>query len=263
MSHLQINLLGTFQVMLDGMPITRFESDKVRALLAYLVVEADRPHWRETLMNMFWPEASERAARHNLRQALYHLRHLLNDDAAAPRFVRATRQSIQFCPQSNYSLDVSAFNECVKRGMPREPFAPFAHTSAEALRCLERGIALYQGDFLLHSVLVNSLDFEQWMLTRREALRAQAMAVLEHLVDCHAQQHNYARACSYARRLTDLDPLREESQRILIDMLARSGQRNAALIQYRGYVRLLAAELEIEPELATVQLYESLKRPHC
>jgi DNA-binding SARP family transcriptional activator len=263
MSYLQINLLGTFQVMLDGTPITRFESDKVRALLAYLVVEADRPHWRETLMAMFWPEASERAARHNLRQALYHLRHLLNDDAAAPRFVRASRQSIQFCPQSHYSLDVIAFNECVKRGMSGEQPASFARVSGEALPCLEQAIALYQGDFLAHSVLVNSLDFEQWVLNRREALRAQVTAVLERLVICHAQQHNYERACSYARRLTDLDPLREESQRILIEMLARSGQRNAALIQYRGYVRLLAAELEIEPELATVQLYESLKRPHC
>jgi DNA-binding SARP family transcriptional activator len=131
------------------------------------------------------------------------------------------------------------------------------------LHCLEQAIALYQGDFLAHSVLVNSLDFEQWVLNRREALRAQAMAVLECLVICHAQQHNYERACYYARRLTDLDPLREESQRILIDVLARSGQRNAALLQYRGYARLLAAELEIEPELATMQLYESLKRPHC
>ena len=49
MAHLSISLLGTFQVILDGEPVTAFESDKVRALLAYLAVESDRPHRRGTL----------------------------------------------------------------------------------------------------------------------------------------------------------------------------------------------------------------------
>ena len=40
---------GRFQVTLDSHPIASFESDKVRALLAYLAVEARRPHPREAL----------------------------------------------------------------------------------------------------------------------------------------------------------------------------------------------------------------------
>ena len=39
-------LLGPPQFTLGGQPITSFESDKVRALLVYLAVEADRPHSR-------------------------------------------------------------------------------------------------------------------------------------------------------------------------------------------------------------------------
>jgi DNA-binding SARP family transcriptional activator len=38
--------LGPFHVTLDGKPVAGFESNKVRALLAYLAVEADRPHSR-------------------------------------------------------------------------------------------------------------------------------------------------------------------------------------------------------------------------
>ena len=56
MAHLSISLLGTFQVILDGKQVTAFESDKVRALLAYLAVESDRPHRRETLACLLWPE---------------------------------------------------------------------------------------------------------------------------------------------------------------------------------------------------------------
>ena len=56
------------QVTLDGAPVTGFESDKVRALLAYLAVESDRPHRRETLAGLLWPEQPENAARLSLRQ---------------------------------------------------------------------------------------------------------------------------------------------------------------------------------------------------
>ena len=40
MSHLAIVFLGQFQVFLADNAVTAFESDKVRALLAYLTVES-------------------------------------------------------------------------------------------------------------------------------------------------------------------------------------------------------------------------------
>ena len=49
MSRLTLSTLGPLQVTLDGKPVTGFESNKVRALLAYLVVEAGRPHSRDAL----------------------------------------------------------------------------------------------------------------------------------------------------------------------------------------------------------------------
>ena len=44
MSRFRMDFLGQFRVMRDDQRITGFESDKTRALLAYLVIEADRPH---------------------------------------------------------------------------------------------------------------------------------------------------------------------------------------------------------------------------
>ena len=54
--RLSLTLLGAFQITLDGEPVTGFESDKVQALLVYLALEADRPHRRDTLAEMFWPD---------------------------------------------------------------------------------------------------------------------------------------------------------------------------------------------------------------
>jgi DNA-binding SARP family transcriptional activator len=54
MAHLALALLGPMQVLLDGTAAATFEYNKVRALLAYLVVEADRPHRREHLIGQHW-----------------------------------------------------------------------------------------------------------------------------------------------------------------------------------------------------------------
>jgi DNA-binding SARP family transcriptional activator len=53
MARLQLYLLGTFRTTLDGAALTTFGYDKVRALLAYLAVESDRPHHREMLKIVF------------------------------------------------------------------------------------------------------------------------------------------------------------------------------------------------------------------
>ena len=81
MPHLQLTLLGAFQATLDGQPVVGFESNKVRALLAYLAVEADRPHPRATLACLLWPERSDCDALANLRYALSNLRQAIGDRA--------------------------------------------------------------------------------------------------------------------------------------------------------------------------------------
>jgi hypothetical protein len=52
-ARLSLSLLGPLQVTLDGHPITGFRSNKVRALLAHLAVEADRTHPRELLADIY------------------------------------------------------------------------------------------------------------------------------------------------------------------------------------------------------------------
>ena len=82
MARLGVSLLGIFQAALDGAPLTCFESNKVRALLAYLMVESDRPHSREALATLLWPDRPQQAAMTYLRNALADLRQLFGDRQA-------------------------------------------------------------------------------------------------------------------------------------------------------------------------------------
>ena len=78
MDALAIALFGGFAVEVKGTPIVAFESNKVRALLTYLTVEAStagaRPHQRSVLAGLLWPDYPEEMARTNLRHVLRQLR---------------------------------------------------------------------------------------------------------------------------------------------------------------------------------------------
>ncbi len=92
---LSLSLLGVFQARLNGQPVTEFYSNKVRALLAFLAVEAGRPHPRPVLAALLWPEWDDRAALGNLRFSLAKLRQIIHDQDSFPPFLLINRETIQ------------------------------------------------------------------------------------------------------------------------------------------------------------------------
>src|SRR5690606_14570635 len=80
---------------LGGIDLRRNEGGEIRgvlrqpkrlALLAYLTLVTPRGfHRRDVLLAMFWPEQTQAAARHALRNALYNLRRHLGESVIANR----------------------------------------------------------------------------------------------------------------------------------------------------------------------------------
>ena len=93
----------------DGVPATRFRSQREMALLAYLAVEADHAHPRERLAGLLWPDKPDTVARQNLRQTLTNLRALLDDEHRQPPLLLAERNTVQWNRHSSYALDVENF----------------------------------------------------------------------------------------------------------------------------------------------------------
>ncbi len=62
----------------------------------------------------------------------------------------------------------------------------------------------------------------------------------------------------HARRWLALDPLHEPAHRELIRLHALTGDRTAALEQYRACVRTLSRELGVAPLQETAELYEQV-----
>src|SRR5262245_37073128 len=166
MAVLTLTFLGSFGVAIDNVPITRFRSDKVRALLVYLAVEAERPHSRASLCGLLWPDQTDDAALHNLSQTLLRLREALGDTRSATSFLRISRQTIQWNSASQHSLDTADFARLAAGTDPNQ---------------LEQAAALYQGEFLPGFSLPSCEAFEEWLLLTRERFAHVALTALDTL----------------------------------------------------------------------------------
>lgn len=242
MGALALTFLGPFQAARDGVPLSHFRSDKVRALLAFLATEADRAHTRSSLAALFWPNQPDEAALRNLSQTLVRLRETIG--TSADTLLLITRQTMQWKRSGSYSLDVAAFTRLAQS------------TGTEDL---EQATALYRGEFLAGFALPGCVAFEEWLQLTREQLHQQAMTVLHTLTAHHLLEGRYDDTIRTARRQIALDPWRETAYRQLMQALVGKGERSAALAAYAQCRRVLQEELGIEPAPATTALYEQIK----
>ncbi len=252
---LEISLLGSFQVKVNGQPSAAFAYDKLRALLAYLSVESKTKHSREALATMLWPTQMSADAKRNLRLALFNVRRVLGDTDAGTPYLVATQKSLHLNPAAPYWLDVTKFAAPL-------PVAPAVPDTEYCRHCIAQGelqIALYRGPFLDGLSVSDTQDFEDWLYPRREALHRQALVLLERLAACHEQLGDYASALKHAERYALLEPWDEGGHRRLMQLLALNGGAGAALIHYEATRRLLERDLGVAPQERTRALADAIR----
>ncbi|MCB9099789.1 MAG: tetratricopeptide repeat protein [Anaerolineales bacterium] len=236
---LHLALLGRPQLIYNDAPLTGFISAKAEALLYYLAVTGQL-HPRDTLSDLLWGEMPQANARKNLTKALSNLRQLVGP------LLTIDYQSAGFNPDGVYWLDTRALQATLEIEEP-------------PLDALRQAADLYRGDFLSGLALKDTPAFEVWLLAEQQRWRDLAQQALERLADRLLARSDDAAAIDCTHRLLALDPYREAAHRQLMTLLARSGQRSAALAHYETCRRLLAEELGVEPAAETQALLARLK----
>jgi predicted ATPase/DNA-binding SARP family transcriptional activator len=237
MERVRLHMLGAVRVERGGEPVVGFESRKALALLCYLALQS-QPRTRAFLAELFWPNRSEQLSRGNLNRVVHNLTHLL------PKCLDVNRQTIGVASGDAIWIDVAEFDRLATQG---------------DLEALSSAADLYGGDLLADFVLDDCPEFEQWLEATREHWRQRTTQILQRLVEHHYHAGSYTEGITYAGRLIAIDPLQEAAHRAMMRLLVANGQRNAALAQYELCRRMLDEELGIEPESATVALYEQIR----
>ena len=191
MAEITLKVLGALELFAADKPIiTHFRSDKVRALLIYLALEAGRPHQRRSLVDLLWPDFSESAGLGNLRKALFYLRETL--DQVSPQtsqlLLTVDRQSILLNP-INLAIDAVQFEQLLAE--VEQHSHHHLHSCPECLARLVEAESLFRGELLPGFSLADADAFEEWLLFKREQLQQKAIQVLQNLADIFEQQSDY------------------------------------------------------------------------
>ena len=249
MSSWEIYLFGSPRIERDDRSVS-ISRRKTVALLVYLAVEP-RPHSRETLAALMWPEHTAVEAKANLRRDLYRLKNILSEDV-----LRIDRNQAMLDPNEVWWLDVQIFQQHIQLLRDHNHFPE--QYCAQCLQAGQEAVQLYAADFMAGFTLPDSPEFDEWQFFQRESLRQSLAELLQRLLDWHTRQDEYEQAIEYGRRRLAMDTLYEPAHRELMRLYAWAGQHAAAIRQYEECLRLLDEELGVSPEPETTHLYEAI-----
>lgn len=258
MAMLQLTLCGSFQAARGSHELSELRTNRLRAIVGYLALESDCAHDRGHLASFFWPDSPEEQAMGALRQSLHRIGRILGgDDASGATPLLVSRTTVQLDPRQ-IDVDVLEIERQLRR-CDAHRHRSIAGCEACAVR-LHDAVAAYRGELLVGTHHDGSDLFETWLLERRERLARQVCDALRSLATYQLRRRSYAEAAQSARTWLRLEPWQEHAHRLLIEALARDGQRLAALRQVDRCREVLRDELGAEPEEATITLAAHVRR---
>ncbi|HVO70685.1 MAG TPA: protein kinase, partial [Aggregatilineaceae bacterium] len=248
---LQLQTLGSVQISVNDSPV-KSKHHKSDALLVYLAATR-RAHPREQLAEMFFEGRTQSQSSGNFRTLLSEM-----NEALKP-FIVVTRENVEFNLAASIVYDKVELESCLS--LASQKWRRPSGLTPEELDALEKGLALYHGDFLAGFSIPDSNAFEEWARSERERLRYQVIEALHHVVEAHIRYQSYNAGIAQASRLLALDPFRDEALCQMMKLLAYTGQRSAALAQYENYRRRLADEYgsNVVPSAEVQALYERIR----
>jgi WD40 repeat protein/DNA-binding SARP family transcriptional activator len=245
-ASLEIFTLGGVRLLQDGKSVEGLSNRKAEALLIYLA-SARRSQPREVLADLLWDERTQSQSLANLRVVLTILRQSVGDS------ITISRGTVAINPSSQVWLDTAQLDEGL-RELHQQGRLNTSTASKAAL-----ALDLYRGDFLEGFSVADCRRFEDWQVRERERLHHLAVDGYSELVAYDIELRDYQLGLVHAARLLELDPLMESAHRQMMLLLAKCGQRVAALNQYETCRSLLLSELGVGPTEETRKLKEQIR----
>jgi DNA-binding SARP family transcriptional activator len=248
-----VSLLGASRVTSENEQIWSDLGPAGRRLAGFLFTFPDRPHRRERLIDMFWPELELEKGRRAMNSAVWRLRKLL---ASSPEYREG--QSLRTVgPETILErtawLDVDTW--ALLQAAHTTLNGSQARLDPPSVREIFAVLYRYEGPFL-------DGEDADWILEERERLHSlfiqSAMIIVRHL-GLHGYYHD---AIQLARHALRFDPYREELVRHLLTLLALDERRIDALRYYDHWIGLIRRELGISPLPATCAVIEEIKGLH-
>lgn len=236
---MRYGILGPLEVSEDGRRIELARA-KERALLAVLLLNANRVVSSDRLIDALWEEHAPSTVQKALRVHISRLRKLLGSERLE------TRSPGYVLRVDDGELDLHSFEALVGRARSAPP--------AEACVLLGDALALWRGPPLA------DFTFDGFARVEIARLDEMRLAALEDRFEAELARGGHRQLVGQLEALVVEHPLRERLREQLMLALYRSGRQADALERYQTGRRVLVHELGIEPGRALRDLHEAILR---
>lgn len=245
---LEVRLLGSLEVRLDGVPVESWRGQRGVSVLRYLLSRDRHACSRDELLEEFWPDVPAAAARNRLQVAVSGLRRALLD-VTRVNVVEFADGGYRINPALRVEVDCARFEQVLRAASAAEQ----AGDRGAALAGYREAARLYRGDFAA------DVPFEQWTLLPRESLRIRLVDALDRLSRLELADGRLDDCIGTAQRMLELDPCREDAHRLLMRCYAEQGRVYRALQQYDFCTRVLRATVDVGPAAETRRLHDLIR----
>ena len=227
---MHFRVLGPLQVVEEDGRSLVLGGPKQRAVLALLLMEANRPLSKDRLIDAIWGEHPPVSASETLDTYISRLRRILGPDRLARR-----PAGYELRVDAG-ELDLSTFDELVSEAeqlLPQDP--------AAAAAIFRKALALWNGD------PIGDLRYELSMTGITDQLAERHLAALERQAEADLAAGNGLELVPELERLARDHPTRERLVAHLMLGLYRAGRQSDALAAMQSCRRHLSQELGLEP----------------
>ena len=236
---LDFRLLGPLEVS-DETGELLLGGQKQRAVLALLLLDANRVVSQDRLLDALWGEQPPRTAVTSLQNFVSQLRKQLGPEVVqtkAPGYV------LRASPEQ---LDLERYRRLVAEARAAEP--------DRRPTLLQDALALWRGPPLAE------FQFEAWAQSAIARLEDERLTVLEERIEADIEAGRSAELVGELEALVTQHPVRERFREQFMLALYRSGRQAEALAAFQEARRVLVEELGIDPGPRLQQLHGAILR---
>jgi DNA-binding SARP family transcriptional activator len=242
---LRVNVLGAPRVDHHGTTVPL--SPAAAQLLAFLVIGPREGRSRRAIASQLFSNCAEPVAKRRLATAVWRLRTELRASVGENVIDTATGDRIGLCGEVVLAVDALEFCEAVSPILS-QPASALSPADAESLAAATHS---YRGS-LLESA------YDEWVLEERDRLSNLYLTVLDYLIQYYGRAHRPDQLALFATRALELEPLREDFHRHVMQAYADTGRPDLVERQFETCRLALLRELGADPMPETVALYARL-----
>jgi len=241
-------LFGVPKIFIDGVIIkdSAWKLVKAKKLFFYLLLNKDRQPSNDLLIEVFWPDATYKGGRYNLRTTVHHIRKAFESSIHdIGDVIDSSWGFYQVSGKVIVSFDAEEFQSLTN-------LAKRLTKNDEKLELyLKKALSIYKEGFATGW-------YDDWVEDMRHYHKGLYEDCLSMMADLHIARRKYQEAFLFYKKLVSLNFYNEEYHRKLMVCYAKLHKYKEIKITFAKLKRVLKKELGAEPKKETIDLYLSL-----